>query len=77
MSTESAILNNVKKLPESVKEAVLLYTEFLASQYAKKPGAIPAEVTSQMPKLAGSIKGTFVLPLPADFDEPIGDFESV
>lgn len=75
MTTESAILNNVKKLPEPVKEAVLLYTEFLASQYASKTVKTSEDAIVQTPHLAGSMKGTFVLPLPDDFDEPLDDFE--
>jgi hypothetical protein len=65
---ETAILKNIEKLPDSVKQAVFLYTEFLASQYAEE----------KLPKkrnLAGSMKGTFVLPLPDNFDEPLEEFE--
>ncbi|HEY9826074.1 MAG TPA: hypothetical protein V6D19_11540 [Stenomitos sp.] len=35
MTIEAVILKNVEKLPDIVKQAVLLYTEFLASQYTK------------------------------------------
>ena len=35
MTIETAILDNVEKLPEAVKRSVLLYTEFLANQYGK------------------------------------------
>lgn len=74
MTIEAAILKNVEKLPDTVKQAVLLYTEFLASQYAKEE----LEETQEKPKkkrLVGSMKGTFVLPLPEDFDEPLDDFK--
>lgn len=36
MTIESAILKNVEDLPESVKQAVWLYTEFLADRYREK-----------------------------------------
>ena len=36
MTIESAIIKNIKKLPESAKQAILLYTYFLASKYAEK-----------------------------------------
>ena len=70
MTIESAILKNVEKLPESVKQAVLLYTEFLASQYMEETEASPKKH-----RLAGSMKGTFVLPLPDNFDDPLEEFE--
>lgn len=73
MTIEAEILNNVEKLPESVKKAVFLYTEFLASQYAE---AKTNEIENKPKKrrLAGSMKGTFVLPLPDNFDEPLEEF---
>ncbi|MGK7924440.1 MAG: DUF2281 domain-containing protein [Spirulina sp.] len=74
MTIESTILKNVENLPESVKQAVLLYTEFLASQYSKQKSE-EKEAISSKNSLAGSMKGTFVLPLPEDFDEPLDDFE--
>jgi hypothetical protein len=70
---ESAILKNIEKLPESVKNAVFLYTEFLASQY--KDSNLEPEIISKKPRFAGSMKGTFVLPLPEDFDEPLEELE--
>lgn len=72
MTIEAAILKNIEKLPESVKQAVLLYTEFLTSQYAQKK---PEDMERETRRLAGSMKGTFVLPLPDDFDEPLEEFE--
>jgi hypothetical protein len=70
MTIEAAILKNVEKLPDTVKQAVLLYTEFLANQYAKEE-----HEETQKKRLAGSMKGTFVLPLPEDFDDPLDDFK--
>ncbi len=46
MTLESAILRNIEKLPDSVKQAVFLYTEFLASQYANHG----AETTGTSPR---------------------------
>lgn len=71
---ESAILKNIEKLPESVKNAVFLYTEFLASQYYKDANLETVEIAKK-PRFAGSMKGTFVLPLPEDFDEPLEELE--
>ncbi|MGB3189484.1 MAG: DUF2281 domain-containing protein [Limnoraphis sp.] len=75
MTLESTILKNISKLPESIKQSVLLYTEFLVSQYAKETTEEPVEAIPNKPRLAGSMKGTFVLPLPDDFDEPLEDFK--
>lgn len=74
MTIESAILKNIEKLPDSVKNAVLLYTEFLASQY-HKDNSEEIDIVPPKPRLAGSMKGTFVLPLSDDFDEPLEDLE--
>ncbi len=74
MTIEAAILKNIEKLPDSVKNAVFLYTEFLASQYHKDT-AEEADLTTKKPRFAGSMKGTFVLPLPDDFDDPLEDLE--
>jgi len=74
MTIESAIIKNVENLPESVKQSVLLYTQFLASQYAESKSDREENIPRKRP-LAGSMKGTFVLPLPENFDEPIEDFE--
>lgn len=73
MTIETAILKNVEKLPDSVKQAVFLYTEFLASQYAEETSEKAKTPTKR--RLAGSMKGTFILPLPDNFDEPLEDFE--
>lgn len=74
MTLESAILKNIEKLPDSVKQAVFLYTEFLANQYANPSPETAASLPQNQP-LAGSMKGTFVLPLPDDFNEPLEDFK--
>lgn len=74
MTLESAILKNIEKLPDSVKQAVFLYTEFLASQYAN-PSTETTDSSPQSQPLAGSMKGSFVLPLPDNFNEPLEDFK--
>ena len=45
---ENAILKNVEKLPESVKQAVFDYTEFLVNRYAAD-----APNTAKAPKRGG------------------------
>jgi len=73
MTIESAILKNVEKLPNSVKEAVFYYTEFLVSQYAKENVEKVEEKLKK--RRSGILKGTFVLPLIDDFDESLENFQ--
>lgn len=70
MIIETAILKNVEKLPESVKQAVLDYTAFLVNRYN--------EETPQMEKPAkrgglGIWKGKIWMA--DDFDEPLEDLK--
>ena len=54
MMIETAILKNVEKLPESVKQAVLDYTEFLVNQYAPespKTEKLPSEADWEFGKV--------------------------
>jgi len=65
MTTETALLNIAENLPDDLKIELLHYAEYLMNKSlnaTKKP-------------LAGSMKGTFVLPLPEDFDAPLEEFE--
>lgn len=62
---QSTILEKLEKLPESLQTEVLHYIEFLLEKHANH--FLPEEVP-QKRRLAGSMKGTFVLPLPEDFD---------
>lgn len=76
MTLESSILNNIHKLPKSIQQSVLLYTEYLVSRYAKDFADTEEGSAPQNLRLAGSMKGTFVLPLPDNFDEPLEEFEN-
>lgn len=75
MTLETSILNNIHKLPEPIQQSVLLYTEFLVSRYAIDSAETTEDGASQNLRLAGSMKGTFALPLPDKFDEPLEEFE--
>ncbi len=74
MTIEAAILRNIENLPDTAKESLLLYTEFLANHYRNLKSA---ETSEQLKKrrLFGSMKGTFILPLPDNFDGPLDDFK--
>jgi hypothetical protein len=74
MTIEVLILKNVEKLPESVKQAVFLYTEFLVSQHAEEK----LEESVSKPELEkkygyGSLAGQIIMS--DDFDEPLEDLK--
>lgn len=68
------ILERLEALPESLQTEVLHYIEFLAERYASGELGDVKDKTKKR-RLFGSMKGTFVLPLPDNFDEPLDDFE--
>ncbi len=73
MTIESAILQNVAQLPEAVKQAVLLYTEFLANQYRAKPEQTEGEQGSGATLGYGSLAGQIMMS--DDFDAPLADLQ--
>jgi hypothetical protein len=67
---ETAILDNLEKLPESLKEDVLHYVESLVAQHTKALAAI------EKPAKRGGFgiwKGK--IKIADDFDEPLEDFK--
>lgn len=71
MTVSSELLEILTQMPESLQQEVLHYAKYLNEKYSHTQ-------TSGQPKkrrLAGSMKGTFKLPLPDNFDDPIEDFE--
>ena len=76
MTLESSILKNLKKLPEAMQQAVLLYTEFLVNR-------ISQQGTSQLetePKILSKKRGGLGIWkgriwIADDFDAPLDDFQ--
>ncbi|MEM9009069.1 MAG: DUF2281 domain-containing protein [Cyanobacteria bacterium P01_F01_bin.86] len=76
MTLESSILNNLKKLPEAMQQAVLLYTEFLVSRTTQQG-------TSQLesvPEIQSNKRGGLgiwkdKIWIADDFDAPLDDFQ--
>ncbi|WP_310481182.1 DUF2281 domain-containing protein [Chamaesiphon sp. VAR_48_metabat_403] len=66
---ETTILEYLHKLPDSLQQEVLHYTQFLLETHKKNTPQ------PQKKRQAGFLKGTFVLPLSEDFDEPLEDFQ--
>jgi len=75
MNTEAAILQAFEKMPENLKQELLHYAEYLVQNHSQSNTAPVDNSNLKKRPLAGSMKGTFVLPLPDDFDEPMEDFE--
>ncbi|NER50944.1 MAG: DUF2281 domain-containing protein [Symploca sp. SIO1A3] len=68
---DTEILQTVVAMPESLKEELLHYAKYLRDSYSKD---IAQEQHPVKKRRSGILKGTFVLPLPDDFDEPLADF---
>jgi hypothetical protein len=65
-------LEKLAKLPESLQTEVLHYIEFVIEKQAKNS---TQEKPTKKRRVAGTMKGMFVLPLPDDFDEPLDDMK--
>ncbi|MFM7714901.1 MAG: DUF2281 domain-containing protein [Microcystis sp.] len=77
MSIDLVLKNIVENMPDTLKTELLHYAEYLltkSDQTEEDKQASQASVTVKK-TLAGSMKGTFVLPLADDFDAPLEDFE--
>jgi Protein of unknown function (DUF2281) len=69
---QPVILERLEKLPESLQTEVLHYIEFLIEKYAQKSHQ---EQPTKKRRVAGTMQGMFVLPLPDDFDDPLEDMK--
>lgn len=68
----AAILEELQKLPEPIQQKALQYIEALVAEHTQREGE-PIEAPRKK-RQAGTMKGTFVLPLADDFDAPLDDF---
>jgi hypothetical protein len=71
MTAKERIMNELAGMPDDLANEVL---QFLLSVKARQTQSIDRERPTQKRK-AGAMKGTFVLPLPDDFDAPLEDFK--
>lgn len=81
ISLDEELLKVFTSMPDSLKIEVLHYAEYLLhkntieNDSANLVDVDVSEVkTTKKKTLLGCMKGTFVLPLPDDFDEPLEDF---
>ena len=67
----SQVMEQLEQLPESLQAKVLDYVKLLQQANIEE-----TETTLELPfkkRRSGILKGTFVLPLPEDFDQPLED----
>ncbi|MEO0406005.1 MAG: DUF2281 domain-containing protein [Cyanobacteria bacterium P01_A01_bin.135] len=72
MTVDTELLQTVAQMPESLKQELLHYAKYLVEKHS------PDHAAEQEPKkyrVAGTMKGMFVLPLPDDFDAPLEDMK--
>lgn len=81
ISLDEEVIKMLENMPDSLKVEVLHYAEYLLHKNTTENDSanlVDAEVsepkTTEKKTLFGCMKGTFVLPLPDDFDEPLEDF---
>jgi hypothetical protein len=76
MTLETSILDNLKKLPESMRQAVFLYTEFLVNRIDQRPESL-LETESETPTKKRGGLGIWKdkLWIADDFDVPLEDFQ--
>jgi hypothetical protein len=70
MKTDTALWQIITQMPENLKTELLHYAEYLMEKHS------PTVKEDELPpkkRRSGILKGTFVLPLPDDFDEPLED----
>ena len=76
MVTETEIIQTITQMPESLKQELFHYANYLINNYSASIAQpeIPQE-TPIKKRRSGILQGTFVLPLAEDFDEPLDDFK--
>lgn len=72
MSIDVEIVQTIGKMPEPLKQELLHYAKYLIENYSQ---ANSSENVLPQKRRSGILKGTFVLPLPDDFDAPLEDFQ--
>ncbi|MBU7582731.1 MAG: DUF2281 domain-containing protein [Nostoc sp. TH1S01] len=72
MTVDAEILHTLEQMPEQLKQELLHYAQYLLENYSK---TVSQESVVPKKRRSGILEGTFVLPLPDDFDEPLSDFQ--
>ncbi|MEB3280257.1 MAG: DUF2281 domain-containing protein [Lyngbya sp.] len=72
MTVDAEIVQTLSQMPEPLKQELLHYAKYLIENYSKNTSE---ENLTPKKQRSGILKGTFVLPLPDDFNEPLEDFK--
>lgn len=72
MAIDAEILQTLEQMPDSLKQELLHYAKYLLENYSKP---VSQENLLREKRRSGILKGTFVLPLADDFDEPLEVFQ--
>lgn len=72
MTVDGEILQAVTQMPEPLKQELLHYARYLIENYTP---ANAEEKKAAKKRRSGILKGTFVLPLPDDFNAPLDDLK--
>ncbi|MBE9062604.1 DUF2281 domain-containing protein [cf. Phormidesmis sp. LEGE 11477] len=77
MTLESSILNNLKKLPKAMQQAVFLYTEFLVNRTNQQDSIQLESVSETLSNKRGGL-GIWKdkIWITDDFDAPLDDFQA-
>jgi hypothetical protein len=72
MNIDQEILQTVVTMPEHLQKELLHYAKYLMENYSKD---VFTEGNFLKKRRSGILKGTFTLPLPDDFNEPLEDLK--
>jgi Protein of unknown function (DUF2281) len=76
MTIDAEIAQALGQMPDPLKQEMLHYAKYLIANYAQTQSVEQTAEQNLPPKRrSGILKGTFVLPLPNDFDEPLEEFQ--
>ncbi len=68
MDIETQILKTLQQMPHSLQEELLHYAQYLQEKHSPNNSELRKQTKKRR---SGILEGTFVLPLPDDFDEPL------
>lgn len=72
MTVDSEILQTITLMSEPLKQEILHYAKYLIQNYSQFNSQNNIRQTKRR---SGILKGTFNLPLPDDFNDPLEDFK--
>jgi len=77
MTIETELLQTLSRMPEQLKQETLRYAKYLIDNHSETMAEPHPNQAQNQPskRRSGILQGTFVLPLPDDFDEPLEDFK--